>query len=136
MKIVRFKDLKYTPASHENFTNPGVWKKILLHKNDLSSGLVQMINWAKLPIGNSFAHHYHEDMEEIFVIIKGKTKITIGEESAILQTGDTVVIPMGQVHAMKNIGKTVVYYLVVGISQGKGGKTINVIDKNPSGEIF
>lgn len=126
MKIIRFKDLQYTPASHEDLLNPGVWKKILLRKNDLSTGFVQMINWAKLPVGNSFAHHYHEDMEEIFVVMKGKTKITIGKENAILQSGDTVVIPMGQVHTMKNIGKTAVYYLVVGISQGRGGKTINI----------
>jgi quercetin dioxygenase-like cupin family protein len=35
-----------------------------------------------------------------------------------------VVIPVGQVHEMKNIGDEEVEYLVIGISQGKGGKTI------------
>jgi len=31
---------------------------------------------------------------------------------------------MGQVHEMKNIGDEEVEYIVIGISEGKGGKTV------------
>ena len=126
MKIFRFKDIKFISASHENKKDPGVLKKILLKKKDLIKGRVQMINWAKLPKNDSFQPHYHEDMEEIFIILNGKVKITINKEKEILNKGDAVIIPIKNVHQMKNISNQDVEYIIVGISQEKGGKTIVV----------
>lgn len=124
MKIIRFKKLKFIPASHENQKSPGVWKKVLLKRKDLIKGRVQMINWSKLPIGRSFQPHYHQDMKEVFIILKGKAEIKVGEEKELIEKGDTVVIPLGKVHQMRNIGNEDIEYLVLGISLGKGGKTI------------
>ena len=126
MKIVRFKDLEFIPASHEDKKSPGVWKKILLEKKEFIKGRVQMVNWAKLPVKKGFKPHYHQDMQEIFIIIKGKAQIKIEKKEAILKKGDAVIIPISKIHTMKNIGKETVEYLVIGISLGKGGKTINV----------
>lgn len=124
MKIVRFKKLKFIPASHENQKSPGVWKKVLLKKEDLLKGGIQMINWSKLPIGKSFQPHCHEDMEEVFILLKGKAEIKVGNEKEVIEKGDTVVIPIRKVHEMENIGNENIEYLVVGISLGKGGKTV------------
>jgi mannose-6-phosphate isomerase-like protein (cupin superfamily) len=124
MKIIRLKDLEFVPAGHEDPKSPGVLIKTLLKKGDLLPGQLQMVNWAKLGIGNSFRPHYHQDMEEIFIILKGKARIHIQEEEAELGKEEVVVIPMGQVHKMKNIGVEEVEYIVIGISQGKGGKTV------------
>lgn len=126
MKIVRGKDLVYTPASHEDKNDPGVFKKVLYQKDDLTKGKIQMINWAKLKIGKTFQVHYHEDMDEIFIILKGKAKISIGKEEAELGKGDAVLIPMKSIHQMFNIGTEDVEYIAIGISLGKGGKTIVV----------
>lgn len=126
MKIIRGKDLKFIPASHEDKDNPSVWKKILFSKEDLINGKVQMINWAKIPIGKTFKAHYHEDMEEIFIILNGKTKITIDNEEGELEKGDAVIIPIGKVHRMSNISPYDVEYIVIGLSLGKDGKTINI----------
>jgi len=82
-----------------------------------------MVNWAKLGVGKFFRSHYHQDMEEIFVILKGKSRIRIQEEEAELGKEEVVVIPVGRVHEMKNIGEEEVEYIVIGISQGMGGKT-------------
>jgi mannose-6-phosphate isomerase-like protein (cupin superfamily) len=65
-------------------------------------------------------------MEEVFIILKGKSRIRIQEEEAELGEGEVVVIPLGQTHEMKNIGEEEVEYIVIGISQGKGGKTVVV----------
>lgn len=46
-----------------------------------------MINWAKLPIGKSFAKHYHEDMEEVFILIEGKAEILVDDKKAIIKRG-------------------------------------------------
>jgi mannose-6-phosphate isomerase-like protein (cupin superfamily) len=126
MQVIRFPALKYIPASHEKPHAPGVLKKILLKKGDLIDGKVEMINWALLPVGNAFERHYHEDMQEVFIIVRGMAKITVGQETETLSAGDAVVIPAGSIHTMKNSGQDNVEYLVVGISTGEGGKTIVV----------
>ena len=126
MKIIRLQELEFIPAGHEDPKSPGVLIKVILKKHDLLAGHLQMINWARMAEGNSFRPHYHEDMEEIFIILKGKARIQIREEEAILAKEEVVVVPMGEVHEMKNIGDEEAEYIVIGISQGKGGKTVVV----------
>lgn len=126
MKIVKASALTYVPASHESPQNPGVLKKILAKRDDLMEGRIQMINWALLPTGKAFEAHYHEDMQEIFIILSGEAKITIGQESAALAQGDAVIIPPQAVHVMKNMGKIDVEYIAIGISREGTGRTVNV----------
>ena len=71
MRQILFGDQEFVAAGHEDPTNPGVWKKVLFRKDDLQLGRIQMINWARLPAGNTFAAHYHEDMQEIFIVLTG-----------------------------------------------------------------
>ena len=124
MKIVRLKDLEWVPASHEDPQSAGVLKKVLLQKAGLLEGHPQMINWCTLRVGKSFQAHYHQDMEEIFILLKGKARIRVGMEEADLAKEEAVVIPPSMVHEMKNVGEEEVEYIVIGISQGKGGKTV------------
>ena len=126
MKIIRSRDLEFVPASHEDVKTPGVFKKILFHGTDIMDGNLQMINMALLPAGRSFQAHYHEDMEEIFIILKGSVKITVDGKGAFLDTGDAVVVPMMQIHTMENVGTGDVEYMVVGVSLGRNGKTVVV----------
>jgi mannose-6-phosphate isomerase-like protein (cupin superfamily) len=126
MKIVRFSDQAFTPASHENPASPGTLKKVLLQKADLQPGRIQMVNWASLLVGKQFARHYHEDMQEIFVIMQGSAEITVDSETAVLQLGDTVVIDAREIHQMRNIGAAEVTYLAIGITDGISGKTVVV----------
>jgi mannose-6-phosphate isomerase-like protein (cupin superfamily) len=126
MKIFRLKDLEWIPASHEDRESPSVWKKVLLQKADLSGGRVQMVNWCRMEPEKGFRAHYHEDMEEIFIILKGQAKILVDGEEAEMGKGDAVVIPPREVHEMKNAGGEDLEYLAVGISQGRGGKTVVV----------
>lgn len=126
MKIVRFKKLKYVPASHEDPKKPSVLKKVLLTNQDLIAGKIQMINWAKLPVEKTFAAHYHQDMQEIFIIITGRAKMITDDEEIIVEKGDTVVVPVGAIHAMTNLGKVDVEYLAIGVSWQKGGQTVVV----------
>lgn len=126
MKIIKSKDLEFIPASHEDQSNPEVWKKVIFKKEDLAKGRIQMINWAKLPKGNTFVPHYHEDMDEIFIILNGQVTIYRGKEKASLKKGDAVLVPMKEIHKMRNTGRGDVYYLVIGISRGQGGKTVIV----------
>ena len=126
MKIFRLKELEWIPASHENQQTPSVWKKVLLQKADLLDGRVQMVNWCRMEPGKAFSPHYHEDMEEIFLILKGKARIRIGEATAEIESQEAVVVPPREIHEMKNVGEEDLEYLAIGISQGQGGKTVLV----------
>jgi mannose-6-phosphate isomerase-like protein (cupin superfamily) len=126
MHIIRGNDIDYIPASHERPDEPGVLKKVLVQAADLIDGKVQMINWALLPAGKSFQAHYHEDMQEIFILVQGRTQIDIKDESAELNTGDAVFIPVSAVHTMHNPYVEDAAYIAIGITLGRGGKTVVV----------
>ena len=83
-----------------------------------------MINWAMIPARASFRNHYHEDMQEVFVIMTGSVEIVVGEAIAVLDRGDAVVIEPGEPHTMRNLTDAPVEYLALGISEGKGGRTV------------
>lgn len=124
MRVVRFNGLDFIPASHEDPKDPGALKKILLQRDDIPPVRIQMINWAKIPIGKSFAPHYHEKMIEVFIIMTGKVKVKIDKEEAILEKGDMVIASEGQVHTFENISNEDVNYLAMGVVTSEGGKTI------------
>ena len=126
MQLVRATDREFIPASHENPTAPGVWKKVLFAKDDLQVGHVQMINWARLPAGSRFANHLHEDMQEIFILVEGEAELTVAAETVTLRRGDGVVIDPREVHEMRNAGADDVEYLALGITSEAGGKTVVV----------
>ena len=126
MKKIKFEDLDFIPASHENPQNPGVLKKILLKRDDLPVGRVQMINWSRLLKNKSFAPHYHESMIEVFIIMNGKVKAKIDNEEEILEQGDAVIAYEKQVHTFENICDEDVNYFAMGIVTAEGGKSVNV----------
>lgn len=125
MKIRLFSSIPFQPASHEDLKKPGVYKKVLYTFKDFGvNGNMQMINWASLRKGQSFKAHYHEDMDEIFIIISGSVQIKLGSTEVILEKGDSILIPAKISHKMINNGKVIVNYLVIGVSYGKKGRTI------------
>ena len=85
-----------------------------------------MINWASLAVGCSFKPHYHQDMEEVFIILSGRALIKIENEEGELEKGDAIIIPIGKTHTMKNISDEDVNYVALGISTGQNGETIVV----------
>jgi len=126
MRIVRVSDREFVPASHEDPNQPGVLKRVLATKEEMLDGRPQMINWARLPAGSSFRLHYHEDMEESFIIISGTAEMRVDGNAHRLNAGDMLVVSPGEKHDMENVCDDDVEYVVIGVSLGKGGKTIVV----------
>ncbi len=124
MQIIRGHEMEFTPASHEDPQDPGVWKRVLASKFDLLVGQVQMVNWARLPAGKAFRRHYHEDMQEMFVFVDQTVQVRVDGVSAELHRGDAVLIDPREVHEMSNPGKEDAHYVVFGISTGQSGKTV------------
>lgn len=126
MQIIRFKDLDFIPASHEDPKDPGALKKVLLKRDDIPPGRIQMINWAKIPVGKTFKPHYHEKMIEVFIIMSGKVNAKIDKEEAILEKGDMVIAMETQVHTMENLSDEDVEYFAMGVVTSESGRTVTV----------
>ncbi len=124
MRQILFADQEFVAAGHEDPRNPGVWKKVLFCRDDLQPGRIQMVNWARLPGGNDFAAHYHEDMQEIFIVLSGETHIRVDDQQTVLRAGDAVLIEPREVHQMWNEGTEHVDYIAIGIAGGPDGKTV------------
>ena len=87
MRIIRGNEIPFIPASHEDQDRPGVLKRVLAKREELIDGRVQMINWARLPAGSSFRAHYHEDMEETFIILSGHVEVNVNGQAHDLTSG-------------------------------------------------
>lgn len=126
MRIVRFSNLDFIPASHEDPKDPGALKKVLLKRGDIPDGTISMINWARIPKGKTFKPHFHESMIEVFIIINGKVRVKIGEDETILEKGDMAIAHEKEIHSFENLSDEDVDYFAMGIVTAEGGKSINV----------
>jgi quercetin dioxygenase-like cupin family protein len=126
MKVIKGNALELVPASHEDPKDPGVLKKVLFRKDDFDKGQVVVVNWSILPIGKSFALHYHESLQEVFIIFKGKVKAIVNGEEMILESGDGLIADVNEEHTMENISDDDVIFLMFGVSDNPSGKTIIV----------
>lgn len=126
MQLIRSNEIDFVPASHEDPISPGVLKRVLATKTNLLGGRVQMVNWSKLPVGSSFRPHYHEDMQEVFIVLNGAVRMQVGDTSAELKGGDAMLVDPREIHEMDNVCDEGVDYIVFGISTEQGGKTVVV----------
>jgi quercetin dioxygenase-like cupin family protein len=126
MKFIPSNASDFVPASHEDPKNPGVLKRVIATAADLHAGQVPMLNWSQLAAGNSFRPHYHEDMQEVFVLLSGQVTMQVGNAAVTMNPGDTVIIEPTEIHQMTNASDELAEYLVFGIASGKGGKTVVV----------
>lgn len=124
MKLVRGNEIEFVAASHEDPNNPGVLKRVLSTHADLLVGRVMMVNWARLPEGSSFQSHFHEDMQEVFIMLGGPVVMTVDGDRFELMVGDAILIDPREVHKMENLSGDAVDYIVFGISTQEGGQTI------------
>ncbi len=66
-----------------------------------------------LPPGKTVAPHHHEVLEEIYYIISGSGRMTVGEESREVCAGDAIYIPVNHVHTLTNTGESDMKILLV-----------------------
>lgn len=126
MKVIKNANLEFTPAAHEDPANPGVFKKVLLKKGDLIKGEIAMVNWCRIPPQKSFTPHYHESLEEVFIIISGQVTAKVDGVEAKLQAGDALVTSIKETHQMTNESDQEVLMIAFGITTGEPGQTIIV----------
>ncbi|CAN5482105.1 hypothetical protein BH23ACT9_BH23ACT9_02520 [soil metagenome] len=76
----------------------------------------------ELEPGGGHDFHRHPGQEEIIIVKQGEITQYVGEQSATLSAGDSVLIPEGEVHASFNDGEETSLLQVV-LSPSLGGET-------------
>jgi mannose-6-phosphate isomerase-like protein (cupin superfamily) len=55
-----------------------------------------------LPAGAAVGRHHHLLTEEVYYILRGRGRMTVGAEVQEVAAGDVIFIPRGQTHTLEN----------------------------------
>jgi len=84
-------------------------RELLAHRNSAIRN--QSLAEARLPPGAATTPHYHPLTEEIYYILEGAGRMTIGDDSTDVGPGDAIAIPPGAVHTITNTGAATLKFL-------------------------
>ena len=84
-------------------------RELLAHRNSCLQK--QSLAEARLLPGASTMHHYHRLTEEIYYILEGRGRMTIGDEARDVVPGDAIAIPTGTIHTITNTGSATLIFL-------------------------
>ena len=91
----------------------------LLDSSALSTNFLFLHAGVILPQGG-IGHHFHHEMEEMYVMLDGEAEFTINGRTSRLQGPVAVPCKMGQSHAIYNSGDKPVRWLNFAVSAKKG----------------
>jgi len=66
-----------------------------------------------LPVGAAVGSHHHLLTEEIYYVLCGSGRMTVGTDTRDVGAGDAVFIPRGNTHTLENTGQTSMTILLV-----------------------
>lgn len=66
-----------------------------------------------LPAGAVVGRHYHLETEEIYYILRGAGRMTVGDEVRDVAAGDAIFIPRNHTHTLENTGQEPMTLLLV-----------------------
>ncbi|HET9533359.1 MAG TPA: cupin domain-containing protein [Blastocatellia bacterium] len=66
-----------------------------------------------LPPGKSVTPHLHRQLEEVYYILSGYGRMTVGDEQRDVGPGDAIYIPRGNRHTLENTGDEPIRLLLV-----------------------
>jgi mannose-6-phosphate isomerase-like protein (cupin superfamily) len=83
---------------------------LLLTKGQFGSQRLS-ITWVEGPPGSEQPHHTHPESEQVYVIVKGRGLMMVGDEEQEVGPGMLVFIPPGTPHAIRNTGSDQLLYV-------------------------
>ncbi len=69
------------------------------------------LGYVSIQPGESTQEGFHEDEEEIYVVLEGRARLRLGEETAQVEKGHVVYVPRRTVHQMTCISAEPLQYL-------------------------
>jgi len=93
-------------------------EKLLINDFETETAALGYVSIAK---GESTDVGFHDDEEEMYIILKGRAKLRIGAETVEAGPGDVTYVPRNTEHQMTCISDEKLEYLYVAIWPGKAG---------------
>jgi mannose-6-phosphate isomerase-like protein (cupin superfamily) len=84
-------------------TKDGSVIRELMHPN-INPSLRQSVAEATVPIGGETLLHRHLKSDEIYHILEGDGRMSLGDDEFDVTDGDTIYIPSGTPHRIRNAG--------------------------------
>jgi len=84
-------------------TRDGSSIRELMHPG-VQGNVNQSLAEASVPPGSSTLLHRHQKSEELYHILSGSGRMTLGDEDFDVAPGDTILIPPGIAHCLHNTG--------------------------------
>ena len=91
----------------------------LFDSTSLNTNLIFM-HRGVIPPKSGIGHHYHNQMEEMFVIFDGQAQFTIDGRTAMLQAPAGAPCRIGRSHAIYNPGDKPVEWMNIAVGSVKG----------------
>jgi mannose-6-phosphate isomerase-like protein (cupin superfamily) len=97
------------------------WREVcdgwrLLNRQDLS--VIQEL----IPPGAGEVRHYHERARQLFYVLAGQLEIELGSDVHTLSPGDSLEIPPGDPHRVRNTGEVDASFLVISAPTTQGDR--------------
>jgi mannose-6-phosphate isomerase-like protein (cupin superfamily) len=105
-------------------------KDTVLYRRALGPGAFES-NWAffdhlLIPVGSTAGRHYHEVVDEVYLVIKGKGKVYVNDEWADVAYGDAIPVKAGEIHSLESSATEPLEVVIYGITLEKG--KLDVVD--------
>jgi mannose-6-phosphate isomerase-like protein (cupin superfamily) len=83
---------------------------LLLGKGDFGSTHLA-ITWVECGSNSEQSLHAHPDSEQVYVIVRGRGEMIVGDERETVGPGTMILIPPGTDHAIRNPGDEMLLYV-------------------------
>jgi len=90
----------------------------------LQDGTVRfLVIWdTKLENSAAITPHLHEDVEEVYYVIEGTGRMTIGDEEKNVAAGDVIYVPARKIHTLIQSGVKPLRFITVSIDLSEAAR--------------
>ena len=102
--------IKHQPGSKRYYFDVGLGSVCL---SGIDTGGAYCLLEVSLAPGMAVARHTHTREDEVYSVLAGELEVTVGENTFVLQPGDTMLAPRDIPHEISNSGNTTNHYLLI-----------------------
>jgi len=106
-----------SPAVHDG---AGTMQIQSLFENDATDTHLWFLHRGTIPPKTGIGHHFHNNCEEMFIILDGEAQFTIDGRTSLLKGPAGAPARMGHSHAVYNPGNTPVQWMNINVAARKG----------------
>ena len=107
MDSINISEIEFTKSSH-----PGHLKKVIFIGFEMTSAVTQ-VAYAELFAGEIVEEHFHDSMEEVFLVLDGDCEFCLNGVPQVLIKDSVIKIAPKIKHKLKALTETKLYYFGV-----------------------